>query len=107
MQIIFQDGVHITGKLESYTGYFIQRRGKRFFAARRSKKPAPPDGQWRFILMCAQMAYNKQFLADIRVFPDDLGPALYNAHHFTACRNIKDRIYNARDIINLKTTFGL
>jgi hypothetical protein len=107
MQIIFKEGIQITGKLESYTGYFIQRRGKRFFSARRSKKPAPHDGQWRFILMCAEMAYNKHFLEDIRVFPDDLGPALYNAHHFIACRNIKDKTYNARDIINLKITFGL
>ena len=107
MQIIFQEGVEITGKLDSYTCYYITKRKKRFYSVRCAKKTPPPDGQWRFILMCAQMAYNKQFLADIRVFPDDLGPALYRAHHFIAARNIKDRIYNARDIINLKTTFGL
>ena len=96
----------LSGALDKRLGYFIQRRGKRFFAVRTSKKTPPPDGHWRFIVACAKLA-NGLHVDDIKVYPDDLGPALWEAHHFIAAQNIKDKIYNARDILNLKTTFGL
>ena len=104
--ILSKQCLALSGCLGRGFGYFIVNRKGRFYS-QRSKHSVPPDGHWRFILMCADMAYHKQFLDDIKVYPDDLGPALYNAHHFIAYRNIKDRIYNARDILNLKTTFSL
>ena len=37
----------------------------------------------------------------------ELKAALYEARCFIAMQNLKLEFYNARDIINLKTTFGL
>jgi hypothetical protein len=107
MEVILQKGcASLTGQLESYSGYYIRRSGKKFVCQRKAKGYVPADGQWRFIVLCAQMAGGIH-IADIKVKPDDIGPALYKAHHFIAARNIKDKIYNARDIRNLITTFGL
>ena len=96
----------LTGLLNHGHGYFIQRRGKRFFG-QRSKHSVPPDGHWRFIVLCAQLAQNKLHIADIRVKREELKQALYEAGCFIAMQNLRKDIYNARDILNLKTTFSL
>ena len=96
----------LTGLLNRDLGYFIQRRGKRFFS-QRSKYSVPPSGHWRFIVLCAQLAQNKLHIADIRVKRDELKQALYEAGCFIAMQNLRKDIYNARDILNLKTTFSL
>ena len=96
----------LTGLLNHGHGYFIQRRGKRFFG-QRSKHSVPPDGHWRFIVLCAQLAQNRLHIADIRVKRDELKQALYEAGCFIASQNLRKDNYNARDILNLKTTFSL
>ena len=96
----------LTGSLGRGFGYFIVRRGKRFFS-QRSRHSETPDGHWRFILACAQLAQNKLHIADIRVSQDEVRTALLEAGHHTAMWHLKLNIYDARDIINLKTTFGL
>ena len=96
----------LTGLLNHGHGYFIQRRGKRFFG-QRSKHTVPPDGHWLFIVTCAQLAQNKLHIADIRVKREELKQALYEAGCFIAMQNLRKDIYNARDILNLKTTFSL
>ena len=96
----------LTGLLNRDLGYFIQRRGKRFFS-QRSKYSVPPDGHWRFIVLCAQLAQNKLHIADIRVKREELKQALYEAGCFIAMQHLRKDNYNARDILNLKTTFSL
>ena len=96
----------LTGLLNRDLGYFIQRRGKRFFS-QRSKYSVPPDGHWRFIVLCAQLAQNKLHIADIRVKREELHDALWEAHHFVAADHLALANYYARDILNLKTTFSL
>ena len=96
----------LTGLLNRDLGYFIQRRGKRFFS-QRSKYSVPPDGHWRFIVLCAQLAQNKLHIADIRVKREELHDALREAHHFVAADHLALANYYARDILNLKTTFSL
>lgn len=96
----------LQGSLGRGFGYFIVRRGKRFFS-QRSRHSIPPDGHWRFILTCAQLAQNKLHITDIRVPREELKQALYEAHIFIAMQNLRKDIYDARDIINLKTTFSL
>ena len=109
MQIILSNQCEsLTGKLNNRLGYHIEHRKHGFFVVRNSKGYIPPDGQWRFIVQCAQLAQSKLHIADIKVLPAELLCALYNAHHFVAADNVKDHmIYHARDILNLKTTFGL
>ena len=98
----------LTGSLGQGFGYFIVNRKGRFYAVR-SKHSVPPDGHWRFIVACAQLAQNKLHIADVKVANRELFEALREANlpspAFLNWNNVE--IYNAADILNLKTTFGL
>ena len=96
----------LTGSLGRGFGYFIVRRGKRFFS-QRSRHSVPPEGHWRFILTCAELAQNKLHIADIRVSREELKQAMYEARIFIAMQHLRKDLYDARDILNLKTTFSL
>lgn len=103
----------LTGMLDSGLGYFIVKRGKSFYS-QRSRHYVPEDGHWRFIVLCAQLAQNKLHIADIKVGWLELESALYEAHHFIAKQQVRKNFayqakltYDARDILNLKTTFSL
>lgn len=65
----------LTGSLGRGFGYFIVRRGKRFFS-QRSRHSVPPEGHWRFILTCAVLAQNKLHITDIRVSRQEVLVAL-------------------------------
>ena len=111
--ILSNQCIALTGILERGLGYSLQRRKSGFYS-QRSKHSVPPDGHWRFIVLCAELAQNKLHIADIEVHWLELQTALYEAHRFQASehvrRNYADKAkatYNARDILNLKTTFGL
>ena len=97
----------LTGSLGKGFGYHIQQRKNGFFAKRNSKGFVPPDGHWRFIVACAELAKMTLYATGIRVPANELHAALLEAHHFTAADNLRKLSYNARDILNLKTTFGL
>lgn len=104
----------LTGSVGRGYGYHIQKRKNGFFAKRNSKEIVPPDGHWRFIDACAVQAQMKLHIADIKVDWMEVQSALYDARHFNASeqvrRNYADKnkaTYNASDIINLKSTFGL
>lgn len=98
----------LTGSLGRGFGYFIVRRKDRFYSVR-SKHSVPPDGHWRFIVTCAQLAQNKLHIADVKVTNRELFEALREANlpslAFLNWNNVE--IYHAQDILNLKTTFGL
>ena len=96
----------LTGAISTDLGYFLVNRKGRFFS-QRSRHSVPPDGHWRFILCCANLAQTRLYLTDIRVKRDELSDALYEAHHFIAATHLRLPIYTARDILNLKTTFSL
>ena len=107
MEIILSERCKsLTGNLGSGFGYFIVMRKGRFYSVR-SKHSVPPDGHWRFILACAQLAQNGLHIADIKVSREEVKNALYEARCFIAMQNLSKDFYDARDIINLKTTFGL
>jgi hypothetical protein len=104
--ILSKQCLSLAGTLGQGYGYFIVKRKKGFFSVR-SKYGAPPDGHWRFIVLCAELAQNKLHITDIRVTRQELIEALNEAHLFVAAQNLKMVSYYARDIINLKTTFSL
>ena len=108
----------LTGMLERGLGYFLQARrtksGKVNYYSQRSKHIVPPDGHIRFILACAELAKMKLHISDIEIHWTELYDALYEAYHFVAAdhvgwngREAKKLTYNAVDILNLKTLFGL
>ena len=96
----------LVGMLKPELGYFLVQRGGSFFS-QRSRHGAPPDGHWRFIVLCAELAQNGLHISDICVPRKELKAALREAHHFVAASHLKLSEYSARDILNLKTTFGL
>ena len=105
--ILSQQCESLTGMLNSSLGYHIEHRKNGFFSKRNQRGIVPPDGHWRFILTCAQLAQNKLHIADIRVSREELKQALYEARIFIAMQNLRKDIYDARDILNLKITFSL
>ena len=99
--------------LRTDLGYFIVNRKGKFFS-QRSKHSVPPDGHLRFIILCAELAQNKLHITDVKVDWLELQTALYEAKCFVASENVRRNYadkckvtYDARDILNLKTTFGL
>ena len=103
----------LAGSLGRGFGYFIVRRKNGFFGVR-SRHNVPPDGHWRFILACAELAKMKLHISDIEIHWIELSAALYEAGQFIAGRHVRSNgvegiklTYNAADIINLKITFGL
>ena len=105
----------LTGSLGSGFGYSIQRQRKGFFSKRNSKGKVPPDGHWRFIVACAELAKNGLHISDVQVSHDELYIALTEAGKFVAAMRVlhhgvltqRKLTYNAADIINLKITFGI
>ena len=96
----------LSGCLGRGYGYFLVKRKERFYS-QRSKHSVPPDGHWRFIIACAELAQNGLHISDIKVSRGELKDALNEARCFIAMQNLRLDTYNARDIINLKITFGL
>lgn len=98
----------LAGMLERGLGYHLQRRKNGFFAKRNTKGFVPPDGHWRFIVLCAEMAQNKLYITDIKVDWAELTIALRKAHHFVAsdavfCNGQKHTkiLYDAADILSI------
>ena len=109
MEVILGKGVSsFTGSLNKAHGYAVQKRGNRFYGVRNTRGVVPPDGHLKFILGCAEIAQLRMYIADIKVQPGELRAALEEAHCFVAAGHVHDRmVYDARDIRNFKTTFGL
>ena len=108
MEIILSNHVKsLTGSLGRGLGYHIKRRKHGFFGERNSNGSIPPDGHWRFIVACAELAQMSLHISDIQLSRTELESALKEAHAFIAAQNLRLNCYHARDILNLKTTFGL
>ena len=97
----------LTGMLNSSLGYHIEHRKNGFFSKRNQRGIVPPEGHWRFIITCAELAQNKLHIADIRVSREELKQAMYEARIFIAMQHLRKDLYDARDILNLKITFSL
>ena len=112
--ILSNQCLSLTGMLERGLGYHLEHRKNGFFSKRNQRGFVPPDGHWRFIVLCAELAQNGLHISDIEVHWMELSDALYEARHFVANQHIRANgvqgvklTYNARDILNLKTTFSL
>lgn len=115
MQIFLsQQCESLTGSLGRSFGYAIRRQKNGFYGMRNSKGYVPRDGHWRFILACANLAKMHLHVVDINLSWQELSTALYEARQFSAAASVSANekkvgktTYNAQDVINLQTTFGL
>lgn len=105
--ILSKQTLSLVGMLRPELGYYLRRKGETFFA-QRSAHGAPPDGHWRFIVLCAELAKNKLYIADIEVSGIELREALTEAGLSSLCsRVVRREVLSAADIINLKKNLGL
>ena len=112
--ILTNNCLSLTGSLNKSYGYAVQRRKSGFYGVRNTRGYVPPDGHWRFIVKCAELAQSKVYVADIELHWMELSDALYTARHFVANAHVRKNgveavklNYNAADILNLKTRFEL
>ena len=99
------------GNLSKHYGYAIRMRcsqdgRKHFYSVRRSCN-VPPDGHWRFIVACAELAQSHIFFDNIDVPMNELKDALaeYGVDSFLWYKRSKH--LNAKDILNIKRTNNL
>ena len=102
------------GSLDKTHGYVIRRTSSGKFVGVRKPGLIPADGHLRFIFDLAEMAETGLLVSDIKINWIELQSALYVAKCFTASEQVRRNYvdtckatYNARDVLNLKTTFGL
>lgn len=115
MEIILNEKVKsLTGSLGRGYGYHIQKRKNKFYGQRNAKGIVPADGHWRFVLTCAEIAKIGLHIAGVQISALELHAALLKAAKHMAAQQVLTNYqkgvkatYNAQDIINLKTTFGL
>ena len=97
----------LVGMLKPELGYFIVQRGDNFYSVR-SKHGAPPDGHWRFIVLCAEMAQNGLYISDIKVSQTEVMTALQESGRGDYLWKFNYPSYlHAADVLNLKSELGL
>ena len=106
--ILSEQTLSLTGMLKPELGYFIAQRPEGFFS-QRSKYGAPPDGHWRFIVLCAELAQNKLHISDIEVTAGELDDALEEATNgrLQSPWAPRDAVVNAAKVLHLKSELGL
>lgn len=104
----------LTGSPGKGFGYYVRSTKTGRFFSQRSRHTVPPDGHWRFIVACAELAQSKLHISDIHIDWPELVGALNEAKHFVAAQQVSKNgneglktTYDAKDIINLKCTFSL
>jgi hypothetical protein len=100
--------ISFTGMLQRGLGYHLVKRKNGFFARRDSKGLVPPDGHWRFIVLCAELAQNGLYITDVRVSGGEIAGALLEAGlRSCAALAISKNTYNAKDVLAFKERVGL
>ena len=104
--ILSKQCLALTGCLGQGFGYYLQQRGERFFAIRQ-RGDIPPDGHWRFIVLCAELAQNKLHITDIRVNGSEIYSALKEAGIDADLYPFDFEDYNANWVLNFKNQCSL
>ena len=98
----------LVGMLDPELGYHLEHRKNGFFAVR-NNTPAPPDGHWRFIVLCAELAQNGLYISNIEVTVGELDEALEEATNgrLQSPWAPSDAVCNAAKVLQLKSELGL
>ena len=105
--ILSPECASLTGALDNYTGYHIEHRLNGFFSKRNQRGHVPPDGHWRFFVICAEQARRGLHIRDISVGYVELITALHEAGHHQAACCVNLPSYNAEQVLELKSRFVL
>ena len=111
--ILTKNCMSLTGSLGKGFGYHIKHRKNGFFIERNSNGDVPPDGHWKMICACANLAEMKLHITDIKVSASEVANALYEAGLITPAYCLRaypdnyPKVFNASDILNFKKRFYL
>ena len=105
--ILSPECAYLTGALDNYTGYHIERRPNGFFSKRNQRGHVPPDGRWRFIVICAEQCQRGSHIQDISVGCVELITALHEAGLREAALQVNRPWYNAEQVLDFKTMHRL
>ena len=104
--------LNLAGLLDPALGYFLVKRGDNFYSIR-SKWGAPPDGHWRFIVLCAELAQNHLYISDIEVTAGELDDALSEAGlalganppslSSLCSRDVRREVLSAADVLSIRS----
>jgi hypothetical protein len=104
--ILSSQTISLTGMLERGLGYYLRSTKTGRFFSQRSKHAVPPDGHWRFIVLCAELTRNKLYITDIRVPRCEVQAALKEAGlPLSGARDVRHEL-NARDILSLSSSIA-
>ena len=102
----------LVGMLNPELGYHLEHRKNGFFAVR-NNTPAPPDGHWRFIVLCAELAQNHLYISDIKVSQDEVRTALLEAGlalganppslSSLCSRDVRREVLSAADVMSIRS----
>lgn len=109
MQIILSANcLSLVGTLQNGCGFHLECRKQKFYAVRNASGYIPPDGHWRFIILCAELVRDRLFIKDIRVSGYELKAALTEAAFLASANRVNaDYEYSAAEILDLKTLLAL
>ena len=103
----------LTGCLGRQFGYHIKHRKNGFFAERNPNSEVPPDGHWKMICACANLAEMKLHVAGLKVNAVEVADALSEAGLTTPAYCITNypedypEVFNKDNIFKLKNDFRL
>lgn len=98
----------LSGSLGRGYGYYLQQTANGCTSHRNTKGFVPPDGHWRFIVLCAEMATGGFPIADIRVSGADLYEALEEAGYYEAAGAVLlTAEYDAKQVLTFKNDLAL
>ena len=94
----------LVGMLERGLGYHLEHRKNGFFSKRNQRGSVPPDGHWRFIVLCAELAQNGLYISDIQVSRVELLNALSEAGlSLSSARDVRREVLSASDIMSIRS----
>ena len=105
--ILSKQCLTLVGMLERGLGYYIRSTKTGRFFSQRSRHSVPPDGHWRFIVLCAEMARNGLYITDIKVDGWEIAGALLEAGRRCAVLAISKNTYNAKEVLAFKERMGI
>ena len=97
----------LVGMLNPELGYHLEHRKNGFFAVR-NNTGAPPDGHWRFIVLCAELAQNGLYISDIWISKAEVYHALCEMGRWEYRWMVRyPDIMKASNVLQLKSELGL
>ena len=100
--ILSKQCVSFTGSTCKSYGYAVRKSKFGYYGCRNARGFVPPDGHWRFICACAELAQDGLYIADIELPGEELNQALKEAGITPFMFARKYETLNASSVLHFK-----